>query len=180
MRVFLLVSTVLLMGCQTPMQTGSQCVVEPGFLPMEATFSWLGEPRIHVQDPTGYISPLAVRALEQGVVAQLENQGLSYQEAAPIAPDVEIELTLRTRRELVTYQTDSVVCAHTDCWERVGSSADMRMESRTIGFLAADVFHDGELIWRGWVETTLLPKDRDRADEVIARVLPELFSTFPP
>ncbi|MEQ8692906.1 MAG: hypothetical protein RIC89_18990 [Pseudomonadales bacterium] len=46
--------------------------------------------------------------------------------------------------------------------------------------MAADVFYQGEPIWRGWVETTLYAKDRDQAEEVISNAIPKLFETFPP
>ena len=94
--------------------------------------------------------------------------------------DIEIALTLRTRRELVSMTINESPCTDNNCWERVNPGANTRMDMRTIGFLAADVYYAGEPIWRGWVERNLYPKDRDAAEEVISEAVPALFESFPP
>lgn len=185
MRIWLLVGFVLLAGCQTPMQVGSQCVVEPGHLDQETSFTWRSDQVIDVVDTTGYVGPLVVSALEQAVVNELQSKGYALEPRSSADPDdqwsnVEVELTLNTRRELMAFETSGSVCADTDCWERIDPGSATRMDIRTVGFLAADVYYLGEPVWRGWVETTLFPKDRDRFGEVIARAVPKLFATFPP
>ena len=75
---------------------------------------------------------------------------------------------------------DESPCVDTDCWERVDPGSTTRMDMRTIGFLAADVFYAGEPIWRGWVERNLFPKDRDQSEAVIRESIPALFESFPP
>lgn len=176
---------VFLAGCQTPMQTGSQCVVEPGHLAGQSTFTWREGAPVDVIDNTGYVSPIVQSALAQAVVGELEGKGFSYVERTEQArddewSDVEVALTLRTRRELVSFETGGSPCEDSDCWERIDPGSATRLDVRTIGFLAADVYFMGEPIWRGWVETTLFPKDRDRSNEVIARAVPTLFESFPP
>ncbi|MEM9622833.1 MAG: DUF4136 domain-containing protein [Pseudomonadota bacterium] len=181
LRAALMVSVVTLLGaCQAPMQAGSQCVVEAGYLDNESTFNWYAGQSLDLQDSTGFVGPLAVRALEESVQAELAAKGFSFVETTQGESNVQVQLTLRTRRELVSFETGGSPCHDVDCWERIEPGAGTRMDIRTIGFLAADVFHQGEPIWRGWVETTLYPSDRDAAGEVIARAVPKLFESFPP
>lgn len=176
---------LLLGGCQTPMQAGSQCVVEPGAIDNESSFTWRGTAPIDIIDDTGYVGPLVRGALQQAVIQHLRSRGFDFVPRDTSAPedqwsDIEVALTLRTRRELVSVEIQESPCAETDCWERIDLAAGSRMNIQTIGFLAADVYYLGEPIWRGWVETNLYPKDRDHADEVIARAVPLLFQDFPP
>ncbi|NOX50340.1 MAG: DUF4136 domain-containing protein [Gammaproteobacteria bacterium] len=187
MRVLaVLVSMVILSACQTPMQAGSQCVVGEGFMDDQSTFTWRSDTAIDVDDNTGYVGPIAVDALEQAVITELAQKGFGFvprdQDNNVNEPqrDFEVALTLRTRRELVSYETNGTICQKVDCWERIDPSAFTRMDIRTIGFLAADVYYEGEAIWRGWVETTLYPKDRDQVDEIVTRAIPRLFESFPP
>ena len=84
------------------------------------------------------------------------------------------------RRELVSMTVNESPCVDTDCWERVDPGGTTRMDMRTIGFMAADVYFSGEPIWRGWVERNLYPKDREAAQTVIAEAVPVLFESFPP
>jgi hypothetical protein len=178
---------VTLCACQTPMQTGNQCVVAPGFLSGESTFTWRSQGAIDVDDKTGYVSPLMQKGLAQAVVAEMGRKGFDLVE--PTAGDsaasgalagVELALTLRTRRELVSMTVNESPCIDTDCWERVDMGSSTRMDMRTIGFLAADVYYNGEPIWRGWVERNLYPKDRDEAQAVISEAVPALLESFPP
>ena len=176
-----------LCACQTPMQTGNQCVVEAGFLSAESTFAWRSQEAIDVDDATGYVSPLMQRGLARAVVAELAGKGFDLVESTPggasetgALAGVEVALTLRTRRELVSMAINESPCVDTDCWERVDMGSSTRMDMRTIGFLAADVFYNGEPIWRGWVERNLYPKDRDEAQAVISEAVPTLFESFPP
>ncbi len=175
----LVLMTLLVSACQAPMQAGSQCVVDTGYLDDKLAYTWRGE-AIDLQDETGYVSPIAVKALEQAVQAHLEEKGFAYAGDDAAQGDFEVQLTLRTRRELVAYESSGSTCQDSDCWERVDPGAGTRMDIRTIGFLAADVYSDGNPIWRGWVETALYPKDRDAAAEVIGRAIPKLFEAFPP
>jgi len=170
-------AVLLLTACQAPMQSGSQCVVEEGYLDTESTFNWR-DSGLDVRDDTGYVSPLVKQGLQQAVVTELAGKGFSF--AQDSASSVEVMLTLRTRRELVSFETGGSPCNDADCWERIEPGAGTRMDIRTIGFLAADVFYQGQPIWRGWVETNLFPSDRDASAEVIARAVPKLFESFPP
>ena len=186
-RLFLTLAVLGLGACQAPMQTGSQCVVAPGFLAGQSTFTWRAASPLDVDDRTGYVSPLMEKGLAQAVVAELGGKGFSFVERVEGDPgmteqvaDIEVALTLRTRRELVSMTVNESPCVDTDCWERVDPGANTRMDMRTVGFLAADVYFAGEPIWRGWVERDLYPKDRDAAEEVINEAVPALFESFPP
>lgn len=176
--IFYALAFVVLSACQTPMQTGNQCVVEPGFLSGETTFAWHSPEAIDVDDATGYVSPLMQKGLAQAVAAEMGRKGFDLVE--PGQAGVEVALTLRTRRELVSMTINESPCVDSDCWERVDQGSSTRMDMRTIGFLAADVFYNGEPIWRGWVERNLYPKDRSEAQAVISEAVPALLESFPP
>jgi len=185
--IMVFLAALSLAACQAPMQTGSQCVVAPGFLSDASTFTWRSEQPLDLDDHTGYVSPLVAKGLAQAVTAELQSKGFAFVErVAGDAPeveqnaDIEIALTLRTRRELVSMTVNESPCVDTDCWERVDPGATTRMDMRTIGFLAADVYYAGEPIWRGWVERNLFPKDRDQSDAIIRESVPALFESFPP
>jgi hypothetical protein len=182
--VVAITTLMFLTACQTPMQAGSQCVLEPGSLNDARTFTWFGEEAIDVVDTTGYISPIVEKYLAQSVVAEMNSKGISFSEDPngldPTNDDLSVAITLRTRRELVSFETAPNPCQDVDCWERIDPGAATRMDIRTIGFLAADIYYRGEAVWRGWVETSLFPKDRDNAEEVIAKAIPKLFESFPP
>ena len=169
---------LVLGGCQTRIDRGVQCMVEPGALSEAQTFSWLeGEP-VKLRDPTGYVSPLAVERLKGAVQAELEGKGLRlFDPSTDLISDLAVSLTLRTRRELVGTQSSAVDCTQ-DC-EGAGGVAT-RMDIRTIGFLAADVYQADLPVWHAWVETTLYPENRDQVGQVIARVVPALLADFPP
>ena len=173
----LLCIACLLAACQTPMTTGSQCVVEPGYLAQEEQIAWIADTAVDIQDNTGYISPIVAEALRAAVENEVSTKGFAFTESEA---DTRIKLTLRTRRELVSVEPVASPCENVDCWERIDMNDGARMEIRTIGFLAADVYHENKPIWRGWVETNLFPKDRDQSEAVIARAVPLLFETFPP
>lgn len=188
MRQLLLAMLALaLTACATPMQTGSQCVVAPGFLSGQSTFTWRSDKVLDLDDGTGYVSPLVEQGLAQAVIAELRGKGFEFVERIEGASadveqssDIEVALTLRTRRELVSMTVNESPCVETDCWERVDPGSNTRMDMRTVGFLAADVYFGGEPIWRGWVERNLYPKDRDESDAVVREAVPALFATFPP
>ena len=165
-------------GCQTPMYSGSQCVVTPGYAADVNSFVWKSDPAVDLVDETGYVSPIAVAGLRNAVQQELQSKGFRRVDAGDDA--MEVALTLRTRRELARFESGDPLCETNDCWERIDLGSQVRMDVRTVGFLAADIFHEGQPIWRGWVETYLYPKDRDRAEEVIAKAVPKLFETFPP
>ena len=166
------------------MHAGSQCVVEEGSLSGFDAYAWRNDPPIQVRDDTGYVSPLAVADLQRAVQQEMRNKGFqrlqSHAAVDGANGGLTLALTLRTRRELVSMTNTGSLCQTVDCWERIDMTSEARMDIRTIGFLAADVFMDGKPIWRGWVETTLYPKDRDRTGEVIGRAVPKLFESFPP
>jgi len=183
MRFALVFLTVLLSGCASaPMTKGSHCSVPEGSLDAMVNFTWRMTPPVDLEDPTGYVSPVILGKLEQAVVAELGRKGYSFSEAAvdQAYRDVEVALTFRTRREVATFTTEPTPCESSDCWERVDLGAAQRMELRTVGFLAADVYYRGEAVWRGWVERVLYPEDRDHADKVLAEAIPALFESFPP
>ncbi len=173
-----LLCALFLSACATQMQTGNQCVVAPGFLDEQSTFTWRSDQALDLDDRTGYISPIVARGLTDAVAAELGRKGFAYVENE--GADFEVALTLRTRRELMSMTINESPCVDADCWERIDPGSTTRMDMRTIGFLAADVYFEGEPIWRGWVERTLYPKDRDDAEVVVAEAVPALFESFPP
>jgi len=186
-RLLPLIVCLFVAACQAPMQSGNQCVVAPGFLSGASTFTWRSDRALDLDDQTGYISPIIAKGLEQAVIAELQRKGFTFVErqqgASPDmdqAADIEVALTLRTRRELVSLTIDESPCVDADCWERVAPGASTRMDMRTVGFLAADVYFANEPIWRGWVERNLFPKDRDQSAAVISEAVPVLFESFPP
>ena len=185
--IWAIVASLVLTACQAPMQTGNQCVVAPGFLSDASTFTWRSEKPLDLDDHTGYVSPLVEKGLAQAVMAELQGKGFAFVERLEgdaadeeQAADIEVALTLRTRRELVSMTVNESPCVDNDCWERVDPGATTRMDMRTIGFLAADVYYAGEPIWRGWVERSLFPKDRNQSEAVIRESVPALFESFPP
>ena len=188
MQKLIILAVLLVLGaCQTPMQTGNQCVVAPGFLAGQSTFTWRTDTPVDIYDATGYISPLMERGLAEAVIAELSSKGFSFVErvADPSGlvdqpADIEVALTLRTRRELVSVTVNESPCLEADCWERIDPGSSTRMDTRTVGFMAADVYFAGEPIWRGWVERDLFPQDRNAAEEVIGESVPALFESFPP
>jgi hypothetical protein len=181
-RLRLLLVLLALVGCATPISKGSHCIVEPGYLDNESTFTWYSEPAIDVDDETGYISPTILRVLEQSVVKELKAKGFTFvdPQASDPGTDLQIALRLKTRRELYSLSINESPCRTTDCWERIDMGANVRMDVRTVGFLSADLHHLGEPIWRGWVERELYPSDRDQAESVIEQAVPALFESFPP
>jgi len=186
-QLFLALAVLVLSACATPMQTGSQCVVAPGFLSGQSTFTWRSDKPLDLDDGTGYVGPLVEQGLAQAVIMELRGKGFEFVERIEGASaeveqnaDIEIALTLRTRRELVSMTVNESPCLDTDCWERVDPGSNTRMDMRTVGFLAADVYFTGEPIWRGWVERNLYPKDRDESATVVREAVPALFETFPP
>jgi hypothetical protein len=142
---------------------------------------------IDVVDSTGYFSPIMQAALADAVVTELAGKGFEFVERQDSASqdsdqwtDVEVMLTLRLRREVSSLMIDESPCLDQQCWERIDLGSSARADVQTIGFLAADVYHLGQPIWRGWVERILYPADRDSAGDVIAQAVPALFETFPP
>lgn len=179
----LLMLVVVLSGCAAaPLNKGSHCSVEPGSMASLKTFTWYAEPPVDLDDHTGYVSPVIVRGLEKAAIGELQKKGFQFLAGKPgeVSADLQVALTFRTRREVVSMTTTSSPCDTTDCWERVDMGTAERMEIRTIGFLAADVYYLGEPVWRGWVERTLYPEDRDHAEKVLGTAIPALFETFPP
>jgi hypothetical protein len=172
----------MLVGCATPMSTGSTCVVEPGYLDQESTFTWRHFAPIDLVDTTGYVSPLMQNALRDAVVSELGGKGFEFVERQDFDQwtDVEVALTLRVRREVASLTINESPCRDNDCWERIDVGSATRMDVQTIGFLAADVYYMGEPIWRGWVERPLFPADRDGSSDVISQAVPALFESFPP
>ena len=185
-----LVFTLVMLGvsaCATPMNTGSQCIVEPGTLDEESTFTWRSMPAVQLEDQTGFVSPLALRALEQAVKDELSGKGFTFvnRREDSIAEsdqwsDLEVAITLKTRREVICMTADGFPCGRGDCRDCVDFNFPADMEMRTVGFLAADVYYLGTPIWRGWVERDLFTGDRNNAEAVIGEAVPVLFESFPP
>jgi hypothetical protein len=182
MRIAALAFIFLLTGCATPVQTGSQCVVPEGALDQETTFTWRSAQATSLDDATGYISPLVVEALEKEVIRELESKGLSFVERrdGDQLTDLELSLTLKTRRELICRTVDEVPCIGDDCKACFELSPNAHIEYRTVGFLAADIYFLDKPTWRGWVERPLYPSERDNPVGVMDAVIPVLFETFPP
>ena len=89
---------------------------------------------------------------------------------------------MRLRREIDStnvYGEELGACLDPFCL-RSPTDPGVRFLTRTVGFLAADAYFDGKPIWRGWVERTLHPSERDNAGAVIGEALPLLFKDFPP
>ena len=183
--ISILLTVGVLFACQTPMQVGSQCVLGPGAMDNAGSFTWRNNAPVDLVDETGYISPMVLKSLEEAVSGELTRKGFSYSNSDASAfnqplSDLEVALTLRTRRELASISSEQSPCQDVDCWERIDYGSQTRMDIRTVGFLAADIYYRGEPVWRGWVETALYPKDRDQAAAVISRAVPKLFESFPP
>ena len=179
----MLVLLAVLSACAAaPMNKGSHCTVEPGSMSGLNTFTWNTVPAVDLNDQTGYVSPVIVKGLEQAVIGELKKKGFHFVNETPdgVPADLRVALTFRTRREVLSMTTTNSPCDSTDCWERVDMGTAQRMEIQTIGFLAADVYYRGEPVWRGWVERTLYPEDRDHAEKVLGTAIPALFETFPP
>ena len=175
-----LFGTILLCGCQAPMYAGSQCVLEPGSMAAMQTYAWRNNQAIDLEDRTGFVSPIVVAQLKSAIENELAKKGFRRVARGAESADMELAVMLKARRELVSYETGGQVCADSACWEKVDSNAGMRVETRTVGFLASDVYLDGEPVWRGWVETLLYRDDRDQPSDVMGRAVPKLFETFPP
>lgn len=171
---------VFVYGCQAPMYAGSQCLLEPGAMAAMQTYAWKNEEPIDLEDGTGFVSPIVLAQLRAAIENELAFKGFRLVSGSEERADMELAVTLRARRELVSYETGGQVCADTACWEKVNRNAGMRVETRTVGFLASDVYIDGSAVWRGWVETSLYRGDRDEPSEVMSRAIPKLFETFPP
>ena len=82
-RMMLMV--LLAAGCQAPMQSGSQCVVTPGYVAGIEYFQWKSDPAVDLIDQTGYVGPIAVQALEEAVTSELVGKG--FREAAATADE---------------------------------------------------------------------------------------------
>ena len=126
-RLVVIVAALTLSACQTPMQTGSQCVVGPGFLSGQSTFTWRAASPLDVDDRTGYVSPLMQKGLTQAVLNELAGKGFSFVERVEGDPatteqiaDIEVALTLRTRRESgwIQVRTRAWICARSVSWPR--------------------------------------------------------------
>lgn len=170
-----------LIGCATPLQTGSHCTVDDSFLNAQTTYSWHEGQAVTLVDETGYISPTIMAQLELGLRRELRNKGLEYIDTGSSnkMSDLTIAVSLRTRRELYSVDTTGPTCTNEGCWERIDMGSNTRMDLRTSGFLSADAYYKDEPIWRGWAERWLYPSDRDKALQVIGEALPALFETFP-
>ena len=178
---------LLLAGCAAPMNTGSQCIVPPGTLDAENTFTWRSVPVVQLEDQTGFVSPLAVQALQDAVKKELGGKGFTFVDRRDddIAQsdqwsDLEVSITLKTRREVICLTADGFPCGRGDCRDCVDFNFPADMQMRTVGFLAADVYYLGQPIWRGWVERDLFTGDRNNAEVVIGEAVPVLFESFPP
>jgi len=174
----------LLVGCAATMDAGSHCTVDPNYLRDEQTFTWSPDGAVDLIDESGYISPAIVEQLKKRVVRELNFKGFRFIEtpAADQPVDVTVQLYLRARKELVVsnaYGGIAGPCVHPECAQGAYPNAPP-VSTQTTGFLAADVYHQGEAIWRGWVERLLYPSERDRAGLVIDEAVPVLFEKFPP
>lgn len=166
------------------MEAGSHCTVETDFLQKQRTFTWGPDGAVDLIDESGYISPAIVAQLKKRVIRELNFKGLRLIESPTPeeAVDLTVELYLRARREVVSrsaYGTLQGPCTHPDCG-RGPHPNNLPIDIRTTGFLAADVYYQGEPIWRGWVERLLYPSERDQAAAVINEAVPVLFEKFPP
>lgn len=173
-----------LFGCASSVQQGSHCSVEEGFLATQDSYRWRGGEAIRVVDDTGYISPAIAAELEAATVAELRSKGFVLNEQVPgqISEGLELQLTLRVRREIDStnvYGEELSACHEPFCLHSP-TDPGVRFLTRTVGFLAADAYFDGKPIWRGWVERNLHPSERDNAGQVIGLALPLLLKDFPP
>lgn len=175
----ILLGTMFLFGCQTPMYAGSQCSLEPGSMAGMQTYVWKDGLPIDLDDRTGFVSPLVTSQLKLAIEQELASKGFRAV-ASDAEADMELSVTLKARRELISFDAGGQVCADSACWEKVNTNSGMRVETRTVGFLASDVYLDGNPVWRGWVETALFRDDRDDPSEVMSRAIPKLFESFPP
>ncbi len=181
--VFAIALAALLTGCATTMEKGSHSTVEPGFLANETQYSWVEEGPVDLIDESGYISPAIIDQMKTRVVQELATKGfvLVPADQAGGPPPMQVQLYLRARRELQSLgpQGRTGPCVYPDCW-RSPHDASVQMVTRTVGFLAADVYYNDKPIWRGWVERMLYPSERDKAMVVLNEAVPILFKSFPP
>lgn len=172
-----LVFMVVLGGCATTMNSGSQCTVDPEYFDPISTFAWRPTDSWTVKDDTGFISPLIEEQLKQRFVMEMETKGFRLVNE-PTEDTLLVAISLITRRELQSFGVDSNDCK--DCWEPVASSSSVRMSLQTVGFLAFDAYSNGKPVWRSWVERLLYPSDRDKALDVLEQAVPKLLAEFPP
>ncbi len=173
----LVIFLLALSGCATPMDSGSQCPVDPAYFDTMTTFAWHPTDAWQVKDETGFVSPLIQQQLRKRFVAEMATKGFQLVQD-PDDDTLLVAVSLTTRRELRSFDVDSHDCK--DCWEPVAPSSSVRMTLQTVGFLAFDAYSKGEPVWRSWVERLLYPSDRDAAHQVLEEAVPRLLEDFPP
>lgn len=180
-----ILSHVLLSGCATNIEAGSHGDRDAAFFDDEKQLVWQPDEAIDLIDESGYISPTILAYLKERVVQELNEKGFDVVEPTQLADDnamatterMTIQLYLRTRREMVASQPAGQIeapCFQPGCWR---ATCDIRQltQIQTTGFLAADIYHRGKAIWRGWVERLLYPDERDQANTIIDTAVPLLF-----
>lgn len=170
-------------GCATTMDSGSHCTVEEGFLRAQRTFAWSEEGAVDLIDESGYVSPAIIERLKKSVIRELGLKGFRWIESPSVENpvDMTVQIYLRTRREVVSttaYGRSRGPCVYPNC-EQATRTNGLPINIQTTGFLAADVFYQGEAIWRGWIERLLYPSDRDEAEAIITEAVPKLFEKLP-
>lgn len=171
------IALLLIGGCATTMNSGSQCVVDPTYFQSMSTFAWRAEQPWTVKDDTGFVSPIIEQQLRERFVLEMASKGFRLIED-PSDETLRVAVSLVTRRELQSFDVEATNCP--DCWEPVAPSSNVRMTLRSVGFLAFDAYSNGAPVWRSWVERTLYPDDRDKAAEVLEQAVPKLLAEFPP
>jgi len=174
------VLTLLVSGCATSVQTGSHLNEDFSLIAQESTVRWHESGAIRLMDETGYISPVIIELLKREVAEALVSKGFLFVSDDTASANLQIQLYLRTRRELHNYEQYDPRhgCVYPDCWY-APHSRKLLIHTRTVGFLAADVYQGDTAIWRGWIERPLAASERDKAHEIIGNTVPVLFENFP-
>lgn len=179
--LWVLVGLLQLLGCATPLQHGSHCLVESEYLSDQSSFSWVESGAIELIDESGAISPAIVEQLKRAVIDEMRLKGYEFVPRQGDSPPAEVTVGLYflVRREATASSLDTIQpCTYPNCW-RAPHDERVRLDIRTIGFLAADLYFQGKPIWRGWVERILNPSERDAASQVIGEAVPLLLDDFP-
>ncbi len=159
------------------MQSGSDCVVDRIYFDARTTYAWRSAEKVSYKDDTGYVSPLILDALVQGIDDALQRKGL---QKATSNPDMEIAVDLTIRRELRSITQSTTACSGLGCWEVVGMESGAQYNVVTVGFLALDVYAENKAVWRSWVERNLYPSERDNYTQVLDAAVAALTKPFPP
>jgi len=178
-----LFTLLLVGGCATNMLAGSHCSNDEQAFANNYTYQWHSARDVKLIDESGYISPAILEQLRKRVELEMANKGykLMDDESDGAPADLVLQLYVQARRELRdsgAYGELVGPCSYPSCWQ-ASHNPSLRMHVQTIGFVAADIYQGDKAIWRGWVERTLHPTERDKALPLIESAVTLLFAKLP-